>query len=261
MRVAAANFHCPATPDHLATIPTLAPNATRQETETAYARIDERRAYALQYVERLTPEGRMRLRCPARNGTLGCPLVAGTVPAATAAGLPIITPPAEPDRPKACTQDTVTLRLKTDAQKAAMKLAQPLYWGSPEWRRTYARRTYIEGWFGVLKSETSTDHRRGSHQFRGLALVTLVLACAAATTNKRMLRTWHHHTGLGDPTHPLLQPDQHFEPPRHVRRLCSLGRMESCQRVRRRGIRPSCVSGPSGWWVRSGLITNRSGRR
>ena len=210
MRVAAANFHCPATPDHLGVIPTLGPNPTRDERRATHARIDERRAYAMQYVERLDAGDRMRVRCPARNGTLGCPLVPGTVPAAATAGLPVVTPPAEADRPKVCCQDTVTLHLRTDAQKTAMKLAQPQYWGSPEWGRNYARRTYIEGWFGVLKSKSSIDCRRGSHQFRGLALVTLVLACAAAVTNMRMLRKWHHETGLGDPTHPLLQPDQEF---------------------------------------------------
>ncbi|WP_211129038.1 hypothetical protein, partial [Sinomonas albida] len=41
------------------------------------------------------------------------------------------------------------------------------------------------------------------------------------------------------------------EPPRRVRRLRSLGRMESCQGIRRRGTRPSCVSGRCGWSVRS----------
>lgn len=51
------------------------------------------------------------------------------------------------------------------------------------------------------------------------------------------------------------------EPPRRVRRLRSLERMESCQGVRRRGTRSSCVSGRSGWSVRSGPIMSRSGRR
>ena len=36
------------------------------------------------------------------------------------------------------------------------------------------------------------------------------------------------------------------EPPRHVRRLHLLGRMESCQGVRRGGTRRSCVSGQCG---------------
>ena len=210
MRVAAANFHCPLTPDHLATIPTLSPNATAEETRATYALIEERRAYAMQYVERINADGRMRVRCPARNGTIGCPLAAGSVPAATAAGLPTVNPPTGFDPPKVCCQDTVTLRLRTDAQKTAMKLAQPEYWGSPEWRRNYSRRTYIEGWFGVLKSTSATSCHRGIHQFRGLALVTLVIACAAAVTNMRALRSWHHETGLGDTTHPLLQPDQEF---------------------------------------------------
>jgi transposase len=49
------------------------------------------------------------------------------------------------------------------------------------------------------------------------------------------------------------------EPPRHVRRLRSLGRMESCQGVRRRGTRLSCASGRSGWSVRSVPITSRNG--
>lgn len=56
-------------------------------------------------------------------------------------------------------------------------------------------------------------------------------------------------------------PDHFDEPPRQVRRLRSLGRMESCQGVRRRGTRPSCVSGRSGWSPRSGLITSRTGPR
>ena len=210
MRVAAANFHCPSTPDHLGVIPSPAPKADADTVRTTRERIDERRGYAMQYVERLNADGRLRVRCPARNGTLGCPLVAGTVPAATAAGLPVVTPPNEKDRPKVCCQDTVTLRLLTDEQKSTMKLAQTHYWGGPEWRRDYARRTYVESWFGVLKSKTATGLTRGTHQFRGLALVSLVVACAAATTNKRMLREWHDQTGLGDPTHPLLQPDQEF---------------------------------------------------
>ena len=71
-----------------------------------------------------------------------------------------------------------------------------------------------------------------------------------------------HHIGIGR-THArtyvrMLVQD---EPPRQVRRLHSLGRLESCQGVRRRGTRPSCVSGRSGWSPKSGPIMSRSGRR
>jgi integrase len=51
------------------------------------------------------------------------------------------------------------------------------------------------------------------------------------------------------------------EPPRDVRRLHFLGRLESCQVVHRGGIRRSCVSGRFGWSPRSAISTTRSGRR
>ena len=82
------------------------------------------------------------------------------------------------------------------------------YWGSKKWRDSYSRRTYVEGWFGVLKNTTATGFHRGSHQFVGLPLVTIVLAMAAATTNLRLLQGWHEKTGSGDLLHPLLQPDK-----------------------------------------------------
>ena len=51
------------------------------------------------------------------------------------------------------------------------------------------------------------------------------------------------------------------ESPRHVRRLHFLGRLESCQVVRRGGTRRSCVSVRCGWSPRSVVSTTRSGRR
>ncbi|MGL5865589.1 MAG: ISAs1 family transposase [Dermatophilaceae bacterium] len=53
----------------------------------------------------------------------------------------------------------------------------------------------------------------------------------------------------------------YLEPPRHVRRLRSLGRLESCQRRSRGGTRRSCGSGRCGWLLRSVVIMGRSGRR
>lgn len=91
-----------------------------------------------------------------------------------------------------------------------MKVYQRSYWGSKQWRLNYARRTYVEGWFGVLKNTPAIGYHRGSHQFTGLPAVSIVLAVAAATTNLRLLRKWHEETGLGDVTHPLLQPDEEF---------------------------------------------------
>src|SRR4029077_3734019 len=52
-----------------------------------------------------------------------------------------------------------------------------------------------------------------------------------------------------------------IESPRHVRRLHFLGRLESCQVVRRGGTRRSCVSVRCGWSPRSVVSTTRSGRQ
>ena len=210
IKFAAAHPHCPATPDRLGTIPALPPTATQADTDTFTTHIAEREQYAAQYVQRLDAEGKMKIRCPARNGTLGCPLIAGTVAAATAAGLPIADPPPPDKRPKLCTQDTVTLTVRTPAQGQAMKLAQPYYWGNKKWRKAYNRRSLIEQWFSVLKTRDSTGLGPDTHAFRGLALVNLVIGTAAAVTNMQKLRAWHHASGKGDETHPLLQPDQPF---------------------------------------------------
>jgi hypothetical protein len=62
----------------------------------------------------------------------------------------------------------------------------------------------------VLKNTNATGMHEETHQFRGLPWVTIVISLAAAATNARELRAWHAATSLGDPTHPLLKPDQPF---------------------------------------------------
>jgi hypothetical protein len=209
MKFAAGWAHCPSTPDRLGTIPTLGPTATPNEIAVFNALINERRTYAAKRVNTLDQDGKIRFGCPALDGSVGCPLRAGTMATAIAAQLPVISnPPAEIGRPSICTQQTVQIQVSTDPQKRAMKMYQRSYWGSKVWQSTYARRTYVEGWFGVLKNTTATGFHRGSHQFMGLPLVSLALAMAAATTNLRLLRTWHAETSLGDSSHPLLQPDK-----------------------------------------------------
>lgn len=211
MQIAASWPHCPATPSDLGVIERPGPGASAEAKAAFAERIEQRQPFATQFVNRPNTQGWCKVRCPAKNGTVGCPLVAGTVAAAAIHNLPTVSdPPAAIDRPKICTQATVTLRMTTPAQQRAMKLHQPDYWGSPAWEKNYARRTRIEGWFGVLKSASSTGMDRDSYQFRGLPWVTLVLSLAAAVTNHHLLRSWHESSGLGDPDHPLLRPDQPF---------------------------------------------------
>lgn len=211
IKMAAGWAHCPSTPDRLSSIPTLGPTASDEEIELFNALINERRAYMAKRINPMSKEGKIRFGCPALDGTVGCPLRPETMATATLLNLPIVIgPPAEIGRPAICTQKSVQLHVITESQKRITKMYQRLYWGSRQWRLSYARRTYVEGWFGVLKNTTATGFHRGSHQFRGLPLVSIVLAMAAATTNLRLLRAWHDETGLGDITHPLLKSDAVF---------------------------------------------------
>lgn len=187
-KFAAGWAHCPFTPDRLGSIPTVPANATHEQRVEFELAISERMPYAAQRVTRLGPDGKVRFRCPALNGTVGCPRRAGTEAAALESGLPLVVPTSSHVWPKLCSQDTVQFTIKTDKQAIAMKVHQDHYWGSEQWQTDFARRTWVEGFFGVLKSPTATGLNHGSYQFTGLPLISLVLACAAAVTNMRLLR-------------------------------------------------------------------------
>lgn len=214
LKVVAGTPHCPCTPDSHQNIPSPGLNGTKEQWDNFHTAIEQRKSYACQIVNRLDADGKIKVRCPAAAGTLGCPRREGTIASALEQGLPIITNPPTGDDdliPGICKNDTVTLRVRSAAEKIAMKLTQPHYWGTRAWRTAYARRTYIEGWFGTLKGSTATNVHRGIHNFIGLPMSHIVIATAAAITNMRLLRSWHAETGQGDPNHPLLQPD----PPRY----------------------------------------------
>ncbi len=212
LRMAAGHPHCPKTPDELAVIPAPGHDATSAERTAFTARIEERQAYAVQIVNRPTADNqRIKCRCPARKGTVGCPLVEGTMAVALEAELDYIKePPAESGRPLICQQDTVTLRIENDDHKVIVKPLQHHYWGSAAWQEDYARRTHIEGFFGCLQNDEIGTVDGSTHQQRGLAAVTIIYSMAAAISNAHILRLWHEQTGLGDPEHPLLTPDPTF---------------------------------------------------
>ncbi len=206
-KVVAGHPHCPGTPDHLGTITRPGPEASAEEKQQFQSLIDQRQSHAFQIVNRPTHDSlKVKARCPALAGFVGCPLRNGTVAAAVENGLPIVEPP-ESDPAPCCIQDTVTLAINSEAEQRIMKTHQPHYWGSEKWEASFARRTYVEGWFGSLKNSAVGRLNDKTHQYRGLPLVTIVLAVAAAVTNTHQLRKWHHDTQRGDPTHPLLKPD------------------------------------------------------
>lgn len=205
MKLAAAWPHCPHTPDVLATIPKPGFEATEQEWDDFHSRIEERRSYALQRVNGMTStSGTTRWRCPARVGTVGCARQEGSIAGARELGLPIVVLPDTPtdQPPRCCTQETVSI-----PEGDHMKLNQDLYWGSKEWARAWNLRTMIEGLFGNMKNTSVAGMDRGYYRGVGVAHVTLAVLYAAVVTNIHLARTWHNDTALGDPSHPLLGPD------------------------------------------------------
>jgi hypothetical protein len=88
------------------------------------------------------------------------------------------------------------------------KLRQKHYWGSRDWTRAFARRTYVEGAFGNLKNHSTENVTRGWTQVVGLVKTILMVAVAAAAANIRLLRVWAARTR--DFTDPVSAPDPEF---------------------------------------------------
>ena len=85
------------------------------------------------------------------------------------------------------------------------------------------------------------DPRREPLAFTSFRVDPFVVDPGARTEPHR--RRSSPPAGCGSRYAPPAGAHPHRESPRRVRRLCSLGRMESCQEVGRRGTRPRCVSG------------------
>lgn len=204
--------HCPSTPEKLLKIsrPTqlsIGPKPKRGKVKIAKwkkrkralkqfsKQIAERQQYRFERMGK-TSNGNERFRCPARAGKIacsGCPLSMDSPPE-----VPEVTPPTE--LPKACAQETITI-----GPEASSRLRQKLYWGSEEWIRSYARRTRVEGSFGVLKGARGGRLQRGwTHQV-GIVKTTFLLAIAVSVQNLNILTAWAHRTG--DTRDPLTQMD------------------------------------------------------
>lgn len=113
-------------------------------------------------------------------------------------------PPTLDDAPAICRQQVLTLIVTNPQQERIMKLYQDLYWGSPKQREIYSKRTYVEGFFRTLKSETSAGKDRGGSLFTGLAHESLDATMFAIAANVILYRSWHAKTGLGDKDNPIL---------------------------------------------------------
>jgi hypothetical protein len=211
-RVAAGHPHCPGTPDHLATIikpgpqpktpVTLRNDHTDEQAAQRYDNFEEfrrliaeRQSYALQRHGRSkSNENDWRWRCQALAGIAGCPLRPETLEAAMRLGLPIVQNPPDPvNAPSVCTSKSGTVTLKFEDLNP--KFHQEHYWGSPEWQESYARRTYVEGFFGTLKDAAVANLKRDAYRGDCLGLKLLHVGLCCAVTNLRLARSWNTQTG------------------------------------------------------------------
>jgi hypothetical protein len=129
------------------------------------------------------------------------------VSAAQDLGRPIIASTLE-HLPQVCTQDSVGLQVTYDEQAKRVKLHQDHYWGTRKHIALFNRRTFVGGWFGTLKGDSSANKNRGSNLYTGIVHASIEAAVFTAVTNIINLRSWHRDTGkaTGNPLIPSSQP-------------------------------------------------------
>lgn len=201
-------LHCPAMPrEHLGKHrPGLF--AKWEEHEQFQREMTERGRYRFYRLGRMDSDGSMKLRCPALEEQVACPLVPASMMIAAELGLPIVNTELlglEPGEklPRCCAQDS----FRIDLPEPVAKLNQLAYWGTPEWYEKYAGRTYVEGVFGNIKNPRTENLSRGTIQKTGITWSQLVVSLICATYNLRVIRQRHARMGLTWEGHALLTPD------------------------------------------------------
>ena len=124
-------------------------------------------------------DGYHRVTCPATAGKIRCPLRPDSM--LLSRDRPeILTPPARP--PACCTQQTITV-----PPHVAAKTRQKHDYPSPQWRRSYQRRTAAERVNATIKDTATTSIARGWCRLTGLTPLTLWTACLLVIRNQRIL--------------------------------------------------------------------------
>jgi hypothetical protein len=170
--------------------------------------MEKREAHTYFVINQMDADGNMKLRCPAREFKVACPLFPPSMAVAAEKGLTIINtdllelePGQEP--PRCCTQDSFRITLPEEVAK----LNQINYWGSTAWYIIYGLRSYVEGVFGNMKNPRTENLRRGTIQKNGLVWAQLVVTLMSASYNVRMIRSRHDRMESDPIDHPLLSPD------------------------------------------------------
>jgi len=200
--------HCPAMPQEHLGKHRPGVFAKQEEHEQFQREMGERERYAHGVINLMDSTGRTKLRCPARQYKVACPLFPPSMAVAAELGLPIVNadllelePGEEP--PRCCSQDSFRITLP----EPVAKLNQTYYWGSEAWYRAFRGRTYVEGVFGNIKNPRTENLSRGTIQKTGLVWSQLIVTLMCATYNVRIIRERHARLELPWTGHALLSPD------------------------------------------------------
>jgi hypothetical protein len=128
-----------------------------------------------------------RLECPALAGRLRCPLRPDSMAVELEKDIPEIYPHQVKDiaaaPPTCCTAKSFTVKQEHGAGRR-----QRYEFGTPEWIRSYDRRTGSERYISGYKENMRTG-RRDVKMF-GLTRQTLAVGFVAVALNIRLLRNW-----------------------------------------------------------------------
>ena len=177
--IANGNLYCPQTPRTLLELSPLPPPATGEQIAAHDQQAAELARHKLGRHTADDADGYHRVSCPATAGKIRCPLRPDSM--LLGRDRPeILTLPAHPAA--CCTQQTITV-----PPEIAAKTRQKHDYPSPQWRRSYARRTAAERVNATIKDTATTSISRGWCRLMGLAPLTLWIACLLAVRNQRVV--------------------------------------------------------------------------
>jgi len=181
--IANGNLYCPQTPRTLLELAPLPPGASGEQVAAHDQQAAELARHKLGRHTADDADGYHRVTCPAIAGKIRCPLRPDSM--LLSRDRPeVLTPPEHP--PACCTQQTITV-----PPDIAAKTRQKHDYPSPQWRRSYRRRTAAERVNATIKDTATTSIARGWCRLMGLAPLTLWLACLLAVRNQRILDAYN----------------------------------------------------------------------
>lgn len=172
-------LYCPQTPRTLLELSPLPPGASGEQVTAHDQQTAELARHKLGRHTADDTDGYHRVTCPAITGKVRCPLRPESM--TLERDRPEILP--VPEHPPACcTQQTITIN-----PDVAAKTRQKHDYPSPQWRRSYQRRTAAERSFSTIKDPATTTIARGWCRLTGLTTLMMWTTCLLAVRNQRIL--------------------------------------------------------------------------